>query len=303
MLSPVDGSTDHFYLDPIEFSLSAPDASASIAVSDGGGAAVAGSTRLSDDGLTVSFVPDGGLAPSTPYGASLSVCDGAVSGSIRFTTSGLGAPVTVDLTGETYVVDLGTARFVQPAGVADLLLGSLENNILVGVISVDGSTLNMLGAVDDGAGGGQDYCSPSIPYAPAAFDDPSFQVGPADAVLTVAGVDITLFGSRLRGAFASDGSYFGGGRLEGQLDARDLAPLLGDLVGVTDPDAVCSLLAGFGAGCEACGSDGAGYCLAVLADQITATASGAPLVCVDEVACHPGCSDNTCGDPALGECR
>ncbi len=300
--NPIDGSSTHFYLDPVEFGLSAPDASATIAVADGAGAAVAGSTTISEDGLTVSFAADGGLAPSTAYTATLSICDGAGGGSGSFTTSSLGAEVTADLTGNTYVVDLSTARFVQPAGVADLLLGSLENNILVGVTSVDGSTLNMIGAIDDGAGGGQDFCTPSIPFPPATYDNPSFQVGPADTDLNVAGLSITINGLLIRGAFAADGSYFGGGRLEGQLDARTLAPLLGDLLGVTDPDEVCGLLVGFGVTCAACASDGAAYCVDVLADQITATAQGASLVCVDESDCHPECGANTCGDPTAGEC-
>lgn len=302
MSNPVDGSSTHFYLDPVEFGLSAADASASIAVADAAGTAVAGSSSISEDGLTVSFVADGGLAPSTSYTATLSICDGSGGGSGSFTTSSLGAEVTADLTGKTYVVDLGTARFVQPAGVADLLLGSLENNILVGVTSVDGATLNMIGAIDDGAGGGQDFCTPSIPFPPASYDNPSFQVGPADTDLNVAGLSITINGLLIRGAFSSDGSYFGGGRLEGQLDARTLAPLLGDLLGVTDPDEVCALLIGFGVTCGACGSDGAAYCVDVLADQITATAQGASLVCVDESDCHPECGANTCGDPSVGEC-
>jgi hypothetical protein len=242
------------------------------------------------------------LAPSTAYTVNISVCDGGANGSAAFTTSSLGAPVTVDLSGSTFVVNLAESRFVQPAGVADLLLGSLENNILVGVSTASDTSIEMIGAIDADGSGVQDYCTPSIPFPTATFDNPSFQVGPADTTLNVAGVSITINGLSISGAFSADGSYFGGGRLEGQLDARTLAPLLGDLLGVTDPDEVCGLLIGFGVTCGACDSDGAAYCVDVLADQITATAQGASLVCIDEEDCHSECASSTCEDTSAGEC-
>ena len=300
--NPAPDSTTHFYLDPIEVTLSVADASATLSVADAAGAAVSGTTSFSADGLTAIFKPDAGLAPSTAYTVNISVCDGAQKSSVGFTTSALGAPVTADLTGTTYVVNLGEARFVQPAGVADLLLGALENNILVGVKSATDTSIEMIGALDDAGSGAQDFCTPSIPFPAATFSNPAFMVGPADTTLDVAGVSITINGLSISGAFAPDGSYFGGGRLEGQLDARALAPLLGDLLGVTDPDEVCGLLIGFGVTCGACSSDGANYCVDVLADQITATAQGAPLVCVDESECHPECAASTCADTSAGEC-
>lgn len=300
--NPAPDSTTHFYLDPVEVTLSEADASASISIADAAGTAVGGSTSFSADGLTAIFTPDAGFAPSTAYTVNISVCDGVANGSAAFTTSSLGGPVTVDLSGTTYVVNLAESRFVQPAGVADLLLGSLENNILVGVRSATDSSIEMIGAIDDAGSGAQDYCTPSIPFPTATFNNPAFQVGPADTTLNVAGVSITINGLSISGAFSPDGSYFGGGRLEGQLDARTLAPLLGDLLGVTDPDEVCSLLIGFGVTCGACDSDGAAYCVDVLADQITATAQGAPLECVDESDCHPECASSTCGDTSAGEC-
>lgn len=303
MSNPADSSTTHYYLDPVEVTLSVADASTTISIADAAGAAVSGSTSFSADGLTAIFTPTDGFAPSTTYNVNISVCDGASNSSAStFTTSALGAPVTVDLSGTTYVVNLGEARFVQPAGVADLLLGSLENNILVGVKSATDTSIEMIGAIDADGSGVQDYCTPSIPFPSAAFSNPSFQVGPADTTLDVAGVSITINGLSISGAFAADGSYFGGGRLEGQLDARVLAPLLGDLLGVTDPDEVCGLLIGFGVTCGTCSSDGAAYCADVLADQITATAQGAALVCIDEQDCHPECASSTCGDTSAGEC-
>ena len=81
-----------------------------------------------------------------------------------------------------------------------------------------------------------------------------------DVTLSVAGVDLTINSLSISGTFAEDGSYFGGGEVVGQLDARVLAPLASDL-GLEDdsPDALCNLLLGFGVQCIPCG-DGEPYC-------------------------------------------
>ena len=49
--------------------------------------------------------------------------------------------------------------------------------------------------------------------------------------------------------------------MTGAVDARFFAPELEDLLGVSDPDEVCALMAGFGESCDACSSDGEAYCI------------------------------------------
>lgn len=300
---PESGETEFFYQAAVEAYLTEADSTATITLTDSAGAEVAGTTSVSDDGLTLYFTPDADLAPSTSYTFEISTCSGETGGSIDFATSILGTPLDCDLSGKSFRVALADARFVQPdPSVAALLFDQLEDDILVGVSSMGDTELDMLGALSNGAGAGQNYCYPSIPFPPASFSDPAFQVGPADTTLAVAGIEVTISDLGISGAFAPDCSYFGGGRLTGQLDARVLAPLISDLLGEDDPDAICTLLTTFGVTCGPCSSDGENYCAEVEVDQITASTAGASLSCISEEECHPSCPTSTCDDPTAGIC-
>lgn len=290
---PSDGQTDFYYRAAIEFHLSDADSTAEVSLTDSSGAAVDGTQSTSDDGKIVYFAPSSPLTPDSDYTASISLCNGASNPSLSFHTSSLGEPLTADLTGNTYVLDLQDARFIDPPGVADLLLSQLDNNILVGVTSYDSASLQMIGALSVEGGTDQDFCNPTIEFPEADFSEqPYFSVGPQDTTLSVAGYDITISQLQISGTFSADGSYFGGGVLAGELDARVLAPLLGDVIGSTDPDYICQLVAGFGVTCGPCSSDGESYCINVLADQITAQATGSSLVAVDQEDCNQMCADS-----------
>lgn len=290
---PADGTTDAYYRTTIEFELSDPDPTGTptITVADASGAAVAGTSTLNEDGDVVIFTPDAPLAASTSYTATLDYCGGTPS--ISFTTSSLGGDLTADLVGKTYVVDLNGADFVEPAGVADLLLGQLENSILLGVQSTS-PDLQMLGAISVDGGTDQDMCTETIPFPAADFaSSPYFEIGPEDTSITVAGFTVEILQLEVSGTFAADGSYFGGGTLRGELDARLLAPLVGDLLGTTDPDEICGVVAGFGVACETCSSDGEPYCLGVYVRDITATEQGTTLVerSTKEISVDPECAE------------
>jgi len=301
---PADGEADAFYRTSVEFQLSDADPTAVLSLTDASGAAVAGSSSLSSDSTVVYFTPSAPLTSGAAYTASLAFCGG--NPSISFNTGSLGPAVsdTDSLVGKTYTVQLSSARFVKPEGVADLLLGQLTDDVLIGVSGVSGTSIEMLGALSDGAGGPQNFCNPSIDFPTADFsENPFVAIGPADVNINAAGMSIPINSLVISGAFAADGSLFGGGVLSGQLDARSLAPLLGDLIGSTDPDEICGLLVGFGVTCGTC-SDGQNYCVDVLVDDITAMEkSGTSLECVSGTDCHPECAASTCADPNTGVCE
>lgn len=290
---PVDGTPDAYYRTTIEFELSDPDpeGTPTVTVVDGSGATVAGTTTLNEDGDVVIFTPDAPLSAATTFTATLDWCAGTYP--ITFTTSSLGGSLTSDLVGKSYVVDLTAADFVEPAGVADLLLGSLENSILLGVQATS-PNLQMIGAISVDAGTDQDLCTETIPFPAADFSQsPYFEVGPEDTTISVAGYNIEILQLEVTGTFAADGSYFGGGTLSGELDARLLAPLVGELLGTKDPDEICGVVAGFGVSCEVCSSDGQPYCLAVYVRDITANELGATIVerSTADIAGDPSCAE------------
>ncbi len=293
---PVPDSISADYRADIEFHLSDPDSTATIT------STIAGTTTLLDDGETVVFNPTDSLASSTAYAVTLDYCGG--SATLNFTTSALGTELAEPsiLVGRTYALDLRNARIVEPAGIGSVLTSYLEQVILVGVSSVSDTEIEMLGAIAKEAvePPAQEFCDPSIPFPPAAFTQPFFQIGPETTTLSVAGYALEVGDLEISGTFAADATYFGGGVLAGTIDTRPLAPLLDDS---GDEGAICDLAISFGAVCEACPADGEPFCLTLVADQIVgAEVEGTTLVTVAGTDCEgctegPPAEDAVCADP------
>lgn len=307
---PADAATEVYYRTPIEVNFSADDASATLTLTDAGGATVAGNS--SADGKKAIFAPDAPLMPSTAYTIGITYCDGEKSAETTFTTSATGAAIAdaSTLVGNTYDIDLGTARITEPPGVGGLLTGllaDLDEKLLVSVGEYDmgASTLTMFGALgsEDGGTITQDTCEVSIEF-PIAADfsgNPYFEIEGDDVTIGAAGVEVTLKTLKLTGSFAPDGGSLDGVTLEGSADTRDFVDLLGDqLGGATGDDAVCNLIAQLAPGveCEDCG-DGNVTCLAIVADSLEANqVDGLSLV---QVTQDDVCADGSCEtDP--GEC-
>ena len=291
-----DGATDFYYRAAVEFVFDGLDEDATVSVTDGAGAAVEGSTSWVDSNLV--FQPAAPLAASSDYSATMTHCAG--TSTVTFRTGTLGTPLDegVDLVGKTFVVGLDGARFVKPAGVGSLLLGLLEQDILLGVTNVTDTEIEMIGAISRDDSSDQDRCEPSIDFPePADFTSaPFFSIGPENTTLSASGYDISINQLNVAGDFTSDGSAIGGAILSGEIDAREIVGALvgGGLLEEEDPDAVCELIGTFGVSCDACSSDGQAFCLSIYVDQITANADDQTLVAQDECdpeACSEGCDD------------
>ena len=293
---PEADGAEFYYRGSVEFVFDGIDEDATITLADAAGTAVDGSTSWMDNKL--SFTPSAPLAPSTQYSTTLTHCGG--ESTIGFITGSLGGPLDegVDLVGNTYVVNLDDANFVKPAGVGGLLLGLLEQHILLGVTEVTDTEIKMMGAISkDKPSTDQDTCDPSISF-PAGADfttAPFFSIGPETTSLSVAGISVNINDLMFAGDFASDGTYIGGAILSGLLDAAELAGVLVDngLIEEEDPSAVCDLIATFGVACEDCG-DGRAECLSIYVDRITAEETGTALIEVetcDVDTCEGGCAE------------
>ncbi len=293
-----DGATDFYYRGAVEFVFDGIDEDATIELADGAGAAVDGTTAWVDSNLV--FSPAAPLAAQADYSATLTHCAG--TSTVTFRTGTLGAALDdgIDLVGNTYVVSLDGARFVKPAGVGSLLLGMLEQDILLGVVAVSDTEIQMMGAISQTDSTDQDMCEPSIDFPEAAdfTSAPFFSIGPQDTTLSAAGYDISISDLNFAGDFTSDGGQIGGAILSGEIDARDLVGALvgGGLLEEEDPDAVCDLIGTFGVSCEPCASDSQAYCLSIYVDQITANVDDQTLVAQDECnpeECSEGCEEVT----------
>jgi hypothetical protein len=298
--SPSDGASDVAGAGPFTATLSGDDASAEITVWTADGAAVSGTSTVS--GSTVSFTPSAALAGSTAHQLKVTWCDAAEESTITFTTANSDPAAVTE--GLSYKVDLTTANWEQPAGLGTIIAGAITTDILVGVLAVDDSSLTLVGATTTELGGPQDFCAQSIAFPAADWSsNPYFSAGPSDVALVVQGVAVSIKNFNLAGTFNGDASAIGGAQLSGQIDVRDIAPLVEPLLGTSDPDEVCGALAGFGASCVTCSSDSEPYCIDVLITEINASQISATVECVDQDACHPSCAESTCSDPNEGVCE
>ena len=256
---PGDGATDVYYRTTVEFTFDVVDGSETITVSQGG-SDVAGTTTV--EGTRVIFTPDAPLMASTTYDVSVGWCKGPTT--LTWTTSGVGdAADETGLPGNAYSLDIGNGRFVEPAGVGDIIGSLLEQEVLIGVTAADAASISMMGALGDG-NGMQDMCTESFDFPVAAdfSENPYFSIESDSLALDISGVAVTIDDLRISGAFAADASYIAGATLQGTLDVNILADLVGE-----DP---CGLLLQFGVPCEEC-SDGSGaHCLSVLVDNMQA---------------------------------
>jgi len=257
---PTDGSTDFYVGDYVEITLSDSDSTASVS------ADFDGSSSVSSDGTVITYTPNADLAGNTDYTVTVSYCGGDKTAEIHFHTRDMG-PTSSSLAGNAYALDLAAANIVEPAGVGSALGALLSDPIILGVTAEDGGNLSMA-IVASGT------CA-DLPSADFS-NNPFFQVGPGDASITVSDATITIKGLEVTGAFTSDGSAIVGGTLAGQVDARDIAaaiPSLGQ-----DADGLCGMLGQFGAACGPC-SDGATYCLSIVANRINANKDPAGFTC------------------------
>ena len=287
---PTSDAANFYILDSVEFTLSAEDPSASLSLTGPNGD-VAGSSAV--NGTKVTFTPDAALAPSSAYTASLSYCNSEDPVDVAFSTSDLGEELTVSLIGKTYAVDLASGNFVQPPGIGSLLGGLFENNILLSV-TAEGDTLEFIGALSEEGNTTQDTCSETFADFPSAefTNAPMFEVPEADLSLSISGFSATIYSLAVSGTFAADGSYFGGGELSGELDARQLVEIVGGLMdGVESADDVCGLVAGFGVSCSECSSDGEAYCVNLEVNRLVANETGETLIAITEedVAANADC--------------
>jgi len=285
---PINDQADVYYRTDVVFELSEADSTASVELVDADGAAVTGDLTL--DGAVVTFTPSEALRPSTGYTATLSWCGGDAP--ISFTTSSLGAPLEADISGLVFAVDPASGVVAEPEGVGDLISGFVGGVVLLEVLSA-GSDISFRGTLSEADSTAQDTCLLTQELPAVDFSGtPYFQLDNTDVVIDIGGDTITIGGMSMSGTFLADGSGFGGGTLSGQLDARDMGPLLEDTIDDTSPEAICELLGGLSVDCATCDADGEVFCLDVLIEDIAASSQDDSLEEIDQLDCHEACADS-----------
>ncbi len=284
---PTANAEDFYHRADLEIEVGNPDTGDLPTVTlEGPSGAVAGEVVYSEDFETILFTPAEPLEPGTAHTATVSTCMG--DSAIPFTTSDLGLPLEVDITGATYQVSLFGGRILEPEGVGEIITTFGTPMVLIEVQAAEG-TLELMGGMAEDMGPEQDLCIPTFHFPGADFSEtPYFQIPEMSLAVEMGDISIVVHEFELEGTFASDGTSFGGGIVGGEIDARDLAEFIDE---VETPEDLCNLAATVGASCVACSSDGEEYCLTVLIDRLQGSRVETDLVEVTDPDSNPDCAE------------
>lgn len=277
--TPADGAVDVDITTDPTFTLSAPDATATITTD------IPGTLWVSDDAMTVAWVVDDTLAWETSYTVSVTTC--STTASTSFTTEDAPEPAN-DLVDRSWVIDLNDATIAEPSALESFVDGSLMS-VFLGVSAVDVGTVDMRMALDDGSGN-QDTCIASIEWTDFTYDDSdrTFEGWMDEASLPLLGDEpLIVYSLHATGGWNADGSQLSGGVIEGMLDVRDFE----EAVGMSGDD-ICTYGAFLGFTCEDCPDTGETYCLGVRIEDMAGPESGVALIPV---------AANDCPDCETGE--
>ena len=294
---PTSRDSGWFYRSPLQVVLSEVDTSTELTVSREDGTPVRGSIQPDDDGLRVIFKPDRPLAPSTNYTFDVSVCSGANTQSVAFTTGAIGAESDCDPAGFLYRLEFREPEFVGPGQAAgEQFLPYIENHLLVMPLQLAGAGIDIATAPTQTEDARQDYCAATSQYESAPWSNPGFDLEARDIQVELAGTTTTMAHFEFHGGFSPECEVIQG-QISAQFDVRDMIELLAPTAGSEDPFAICTTLESFGLQCEDCRSDTQPFCIPIEDAVITGGLDRGELICVAADDCHPACESNRCSDP------
>ncbi|MCA9493592.1 MAG: hypothetical protein KC621_26855 [Myxococcales bacterium] len=271
---PTDGTHGWYWRDrPVVYAQTENHASYQVWLQDTDGNRL--DTSVTWDGLAGTVEWDGWLSADTTYELVLEDC--ATTSTVTFDTSELGAPLSVSassLVGNTYLLDLVDANWVEPATLAPLVYIYFTTPVLLGVQYADSTRIDLVGApgvVDQFGVVTQDASAPTWDFPLSDFTDSPFLDARVDSLVlqyTDGGVtvDIPVENYVFQATFEPDGRTLGGGVLSGRGDTRYLGALLGD----DSPGTMCELADSLQVPCQPC-ADGLPYCLDIRAEDIHGT--------------------------------
>jgi hypothetical protein len=262
--TPVNGASNWFYRDPVTVVFSESNPTFSITATDSTGAEVPVAYEWDDTRFNITILPESGAwSSSESYALLFDLCGSQPE--LSFGTSSYGDEMTInptDLIGNTYLIDLASAEYIEPPGVGALLSTFIDQPLLFGVSNLVGDEIDFvasLGELDDVSGDflpiGSEWSFSGVDFA----DRPYFYAQTEELVIPYATAEIPVYDFSISGTFSSDGSLIGEARFSGLGDTSGMGVLLN--LG-TEPDAVCSgLLADVGLDCIECPNDSGPYCI------------------------------------------
>lgn len=162
------------------------------------------------------------------------------------------APVAVSLAGRAWGIHPGTLTVVRPAGLDEMIRGSIDRNVLVYAASQSETTVDLLATVAN-ASGNQNPCEDVRPLPTGTWANPRFAVRSGEVEVSFRGARATLHEVELTGVVSPLADRWTDGTMRAVLDLREVEATLGE-------DDVCAMVAGLGGDCDLC-SDGEQRCV------------------------------------------
>ena len=261
---PEDGSTDHYYLDPIRFILSDPDGSAEIFTD------IPGTQSTDAGGRTIVYTPDEPLAPNTSYSIGLDYCYG--NPEIEFSTSSYGAPVDSDvqLEDKTFALDLTSGDYTVGESAGELLNALFTRHVLFQLEEIEGDELSVVVAVSkpNDSPIEQDLCGRTLSLDGVDISQmPYFSLDLRELVFGAHDGELRFTQFSVNGTISPDGSRIGGISFVATMAVDEISHVLPDVGGV---EALCQIADNLGIPCAACPTDEFALCITVAAEHILA---------------------------------
>lgn len=247
---PEDGAEGVFSRTSVWFELAHDALDAVITIKDAHGEVMYGETVV--DGPRVTWV--GAPLPAGAMYVATLTADCALE-ILEFTTSAVGEPLEVDVTGLTYAIEPTKGAWVEPAAIAELVADQTDGSAVLLSVTSTRQRLDLVAA--RGSVLEQDMCAPTSSASSSAWTDPTFTLSASILPLTVGGNGVALDDLSVVGAFEADGSRVQLARVTARVDTRQLAD---PLAGYTTAD-LCA------EGCIPC-ADGESRCLPVVIDGL-----------------------------------
>lgn len=283
---PTNGSTGHYYQDPVEFWLSAPDPTASIE------APVEGTTEVLEEGQLLRFTPTVPLEPDAQYNFDLDYCGGRPGLSFQTSPAGLPLADARELIGKVWVVDLGSGRFVEGEAAGELLNGVFGRALLLSVVAVDGGLIQLWGTVStkDFRDGRieQDECFRTVSLELPDSELPDFRFETEGFSFPAFENELTLAALNVFGTVHPEGTALDGVKWSVSVSGSELAELL---PGIDTAAEACEFAADLGVECTPCPDTSGEVCISVSADRMQAPQTSITLVEILENNVAEGCLD------------
>ena len=279
---PSTGSMEHYYRDPIVFKLSSPITEATVR------STIVGETRLSEDGQTVTFTPDGVLSPSTEYSVTLEYCYG--SPEIIFTTSHFGAPLeaSADLEGTAFLLNFNSGVYTIGENAGDLLNSVFTRNVLVQFAEVREINSRIVAAVGEPNDTEieQDFCARTISVEASSESLPLVTGAEVDFTFGAMGGQLRIDSIEFEGTLSSDLGSIGGLTYRAVVGMAELVDMLPEFGGES---VSCDLAANLGIPCQPCPSNADLQCITIAAKGIDGDAVDTDLDEIMATGAHPNC--------------